>query len=591
MDELTQYIKTAFKYENDGRFKEAIDYFYKALTIDNDSLEIMKELANLYSKLNQNERAISFCEQILAKRPDDYQTRFFMSKLYKKISNYDKASDHLIYLLNDEENIIQTVEELYSVLSKTSNADKILEIYQQYENIIVSGVVYYYVGMAYLIKDDKSKAEEFFRKSFEMDKNNTESGSRVAEVLFNNGNYEEAEKMLNELLEYSENDRIFYLLAELNYRRADYNKAINYYLLAIKLNDGKSEYYYKLGSAYTEKGFFSQAEENYCRAICLDSDNILYNYTLAYLYFINKKYVLAEKITDFILTIDAENENAIILKLNIKLCQDDLSGIGIIAEKIINMENKTEQAYYVLALYYSKISLWHKAIDNITQAILLNETSCDYNYELALYYYEIDEYKKSLEVCQKLINLNPKYINAYVLLAKIYFVTGDYILSGENLDKAFDLDMNIPELYYIKGNLALRNDNSYEAIENYKIAISMSPKSIDYYDAIAHCYYEMNDYETAYAYFKEAAELDIATGEYRYYMAKCAENNGDYNTAISNYSIASRLSPLNIQYLEDYAKVLTVKDKKKQAISMIKNSMKFVAPEEKNRLKQLINKL
>ena len=49
-DDLTQYIKQAFKYKSEGSYKEAIDYFYKALAIDNDSCEVMSELAYLYSK-------------------------------------------------------------------------------------------------------------------------------------------------------------------------------------------------------------------------------------------------------------------------------------------------------------------------------------------------------------------------------------------------------------------------------------------------------------------------------------------------------------------------------------------------------------
>jgi tetratricopeptide (TPR) repeat protein len=68
---LTEFLKTAFEYKNNGDYKNSIDYFYKALAIDNESSEIMSELALLYTKLNQYDRALSFYEQILSRNPNN----------------------------------------------------------------------------------------------------------------------------------------------------------------------------------------------------------------------------------------------------------------------------------------------------------------------------------------------------------------------------------------------------------------------------------------------------------------------------------------------------------------------------------------
>ena len=76
MSNITQYLKTAFEYKNNGSYKEAIDFFYKALALDNESNEILCELAHLYEKLYQNERAIELYEQILQKSPNDNSVKF-----------------------------------------------------------------------------------------------------------------------------------------------------------------------------------------------------------------------------------------------------------------------------------------------------------------------------------------------------------------------------------------------------------------------------------------------------------------------------------------------------------------------------------
>ena len=48
MNDLKEYLKSAFEYKNNAEYKKSIDYFYKALAIDNESSEIMAELAFLY---------------------------------------------------------------------------------------------------------------------------------------------------------------------------------------------------------------------------------------------------------------------------------------------------------------------------------------------------------------------------------------------------------------------------------------------------------------------------------------------------------------------------------------------------------------
>lgn len=588
MENLTENIKKAFEFKNEGLYKEAIDCFYKAFTIDNDSVEIMSELAHLYSKLNQLDRAIDFCEQILAKVPDDFETRFFISKLYRKYSDYNKAEQNLIILFNKEQEIIKTTEELFLILDRNNKPEKIIELYNLKENVLKSSVIYCYVGNAYLKIKNEVKAEEYFKKAFETDKSNAEAGSRVAEILYKDGLYEETETLLNNLLKYSENDRVYYILAEICYVKSDYDQAINYYVLALKLNDKDALYYYKLGGLFVQKGFFKEAEECLNKAVYIEPDNLLYNYTLAYFYFISEKYSVAKHIIDDILARDKNYKEALTLKLQILLKENNLAQAGTIVESLSKVEQKDEGIYYSFALYYASLNMWNKAANNIKQAILLNENSCDYNYELAGYYFKQKMFDKTKNVCEKIISINNKYINAYILISKAFLALNDYENADINIEKALKLDMNIPEIYYLKGIILEKNNEKISAIENYKTAVLMNPCQVEYYDAVACGYYSINDYESAYNYYKEASELDVVNPKYRYYIAKCCEKIGRTEEAIVNYSVARRLSPFTIEYVEDYAKILFQNKKRKQAISLLKTAMKNFSSEEKQRLKKLM---
>ena len=75
-ENITDFIKEAFKAKDSGDYKVAIDYFYKALALDCESSEILLELAGLYVLLFQNDRAIDLYEQILAKHHDNLEAKF-----------------------------------------------------------------------------------------------------------------------------------------------------------------------------------------------------------------------------------------------------------------------------------------------------------------------------------------------------------------------------------------------------------------------------------------------------------------------------------------------------------------------------------
>ena len=588
MDNVTENIKKAFECKQEGRYKEAIDFLYKAFTVDNESVEIMSELAHLYSKINKADRAIDFCEQILNKVPNDFETRFYISSLCKKQKNYDKAEENLMIIFNANYEIIQAAEELFSVLQKANKPEKIIDLYYSREAELKSSVIYCFVGWAFLSLKNTEKAREFYKSAFCEDESNVEAGSRVAEVLFENGLFDDAQILLNQLLKYSENDRIYSVLGEICYIQSDYDKAINYYVLALKLNDKNAQYYYKLGGLYVIKGFYNEAEECYNNAINIDPQNLLYNYTLAYFYFINNKYTLSKHIIEDVLNLDNDYEDALTLKLQILVNENNLAQAGKLVEYLSKKENKTEQMFYSFAIYYSKLGRLEKAVNNIMNAISLNPGSFVYNMELANYYYLLEYFEKAKEICEKILSINNKYIQAYILLSKVYFALKDYKEANENIEQALKLDMNIPEVYYIKGKISYAEKNIPRAIENFKTAISMNPGKVEYYALLAEVYFSVDDYESAYFYYKEAAELDVVNGEYRYYMAKCCEYRNDTESAISNYSIARRLSPLNFLYTEDYVKILCRNNKKKQAGAIIKASMKFFSPEEKKKLENIL---
>ncbi len=590
VSELTEHLKTAFEYKNNGDYKQSIDYFYKALAIDNESTEIMSELASLYSKLCRYERSISFYEQILQKDNENNDAKYKLAYLLKITKDYKRAEEILTELYNAGFNIEETAVELFFIMVYNHKYGRIITSFNKYSKRLKNSSALYFVALAHSELGNKNTADEFFRKSFNNDEKNILPGIEIANRLLEKGKKEEAKQFANRLLKYTEDDRIYYLLAEIEYSDGNLENAIKYYSYAIKINPKKAKYYFRLALTFSLKGFFKEAEESYCKAINLDSGNETYNYALAYMYYITAKYELAEKITDYLLYRNPDNMQAVSLKILILTENNKNQFAGKLIEKLEQEINKDDFAYYSQAIYYSKLNLWEKASEAIREALKLNKDSLEYNYQSAKFNYELGKADEAKHICEKILKENPKYIQAYILLSKICYAQKDYIKAQSLINKVMELDKNIAEAYSLNAAIYIEQKNYEKAIEQYKIAASISPDNEEYYAKIAECYYKSEQYKDAYAYYKEAADFNITMAKYRYYMAKCSELTNDNENALSNYSFAKRLAPSNTEYLKDYAQFLYKIGKKRDAVNLLKSIKKQMSTEAAEDIKSLIKK-
>lgn len=592
MGNLTEYIKQAFEYKEAGDYKAAIDFFYKALTIENDSCEIMSELAELYTLLSQDDRALSFYEQIIAKNNHNNLICYKYAFLLKKMKRFDEAKKVLLALYQDEYELIDVAKELFDIYVTNKEYQELINTYNLKYNKLADSFVFYYVGLAYENLERQQLAEDFFHKAYDLAKNNVKAGISIVGLLFENQKYLEAEELAEDLLQFSENDRLFYYLAEVKFMKSDFDSAMKHYSYAIKLNDKCALYFFKLGLAYTMKGYYKEAEQSYCSALVIEPDNPTYNYALAYLYFTDKKYLLASKIVDSILSVDENFVLANALKLLLEIHYDRVIFCGNYVQKIKDSADREDFAFYALSKYYDKLAMWKNALKYIELAIDLNDSSLDYKIEYAQYLSNADEVDESIKVAKNILEINPKYLLGYIVIAENYIKKQDYSSAYDYAKLALQLDINSSEAQFILGVINYKKCAYEKAIENFKIAVLISPQEISNYKYIADCYYKLNQFDEAYSYYKEASLIDVSDASYYFCMAKCSVELGNKENALSNYSIMHRLAPFNVRYLCEYSDYLSENGKKKLAISILKKSLKALKEvKDRQKIEDCIKKI
>lgn len=572
---VTEYIKKAFEYKASGNYKQAIELFYKALTLDSESSEIMSEIAGLYFKINNTDRAIEYYEQALLSDPFNVNIKYNLALVYKYIGNMDKAINLLdsVYAKNPKlEYIIDLIHSLYL----EGRFEEAISLYNKsaYKDS-QSDILHYYVGLSSFSLGNQDLAEEFYKKSLHHNPNNQDVKFSLAELLFEKKLYDEAEKLLLNVLETKICSKAYYLLGEINFAKNQLDKAINYFSIAANIEFKNPVYFYELATVYSLKGFFKEAEETFQKAIKLSPNNLLYNYALAYLYYNSGEKPKAKQKLSYILSINPHHIDALVLKALMASDEDDVMSANKIIDEVLESTSTNDFAFYVKSILYKKLSWWEKAIETIEKALSLKPASLEYLSELAFYYYEAKFYGDTKKICKKIIDIDNKYLFAYIMLGKVYVITKDYKNALKYLDAAIEYDKNSHEAYYLKAKVLKESDLKGTAIDTAKIAVSLSPDKLEYYEFIAQCNYELRNYKDAYFYYKEASDIDILNVNYKYYMAKCSQMLKDNNNAMTYFSVAKRLDPSNMFVAKEYADFLCSINRHKMALDILKSTLEY----------------
>ena len=100
---IKNLLQEGFALKNRGHYKHAIEVFYKALELDNTSSELLLEIADLYYKMQNEERALNYIEQILDKNPEHVEALklfFALKDKYKQEINVNNSAVIIVDDLN-----------------------------------------------------------------------------------------------------------------------------------------------------------------------------------------------------------------------------------------------------------------------------------------------------------------------------------------------------------------------------------------------------------------------------------------------------------------------------------------------------------
>jgi len=323
------YSALGFTYEQQHKYKEAVEAYRAAVDQDKDNLEAMRGLAQNLLNDNQPEAALDQYKQIVDADPHDAQSYLHMAEIYRKTGNFDKAIDALKKAdseVQDSLEVPYNMAVVYQAQGKYDDAAKTLEdLIKKTDKADGKyspgeknnrGVFFERLGSVYRDENKTQPAVETFRKMLDLGDDSAERGyQQIIDTYRDARDWKDATAVAQEAVNRLPNDRNLKLvLAGQLADSGQPDQALAQVKSLLKGNSDDRDIYIALAQMYSRLKRWPEAEENIAKAQQLSTrpDEKQYvDFILGSIYDRQKKYDQAEDTFKRVITGDPNNAVAL----------------------------------------------------------------------------------------------------------------------------------------------------------------------------------------------------------------------------------------------------------------------------------------
>lgn len=341
---------------------------------------------------------------------------------------------------------------------------------------------------------------------------------------------EEAEKAL-------ESARLAHQRYLIKQQVEDIDRAILYYVDAIKYDSKLAEAYYRLASLMWEKGQISveSAIEQCKTAVTLEPDNVNAHIYTGYFYSLAEDYRSAEK--EFKIAINKQHTNSARPRLFLSqliqkrmqhegkslggmmkflyyfltgsiLFMGDYPALKMIYESIA--DNFSVASYKTLGATLEKIRMFPTAFNAYSLGMEKTQHGDIFYKKLGDLSLECNDVVASLEYYKNALKTTPKNREVLIKLATImqtYFPEEiDTIVDYYNQLLEFGIDNG--KIYYELGHLYLRRNDKINSMSAFKLALAEEPENPYYNNSMAYALVRAELFDDAIEYYQTAIKLN-----------------------------------------------------------------------------------
>mgnify|MGYP004508617549 CR=1 FL=1 len=282
---IKDLLQEGFALKNRGHYKHAIEVFYKALELDNTSNELLLEIAELYYKMQNEERALNYIEQILDNNPKHIEALKLLKQIFidkNALAEAEQTAKNIYCISCD----IDDLAEIFNLLNKQQKFDEVFE----YNIEKLTPAIILELAKAHYCKKEYQIAQELIINNIENIDNHQDILLLLGQILYAQGKKDECVELLSRLQINKQNAELMNFCGLIKDYQGHYREACSNLLSAIKLEPKNDKFYYNLANVYFKEGEIDYARKYYNLAISLNPNNSRYHFALANLYYAQKNY-------------------------------------------------------------------------------------------------------------------------------------------------------------------------------------------------------------------------------------------------------------------------------------------------------------
>lgn len=452
-DDFVQHFSAGSGYFDLGLYKEASEEFARAIAIDKKDFGARTNLAWAYLLDNKIEASIEKFQEILKARPD-----------------YVHAYNGLGYALLRAERAFEARTAFQKVLESPAS-DKNTRYFAHIN-----------LGLLYEKENDPDRAIREFEKACALLPQNPDAHFNIANVYYNIGLYDEAERKYKKTLDLKPGSipvKHFLMAAQaqMSVQDKQFSKAKSLYEKILADKPGEPIFYNNFGSLLEKMGDYTGALTAYKEATRLDPTYAISYFNLGYIY---DRMMNARRAIGY-------------YKKFLEFHPDDKIAL-----------NNLGWDYFVLgendkAIYYYK------------KAAALDENFTYPVNNLGWLYIKTGKYEEAATCYAQVLKKDPKNALAYNDLGYLYYLKGMYDHSIVELKKAIKYakkdDVAYVYAYYHLGLVYHTIGKSDRAMEAFTQALATDDKYVSAHEKVAELYESLGNFKKARDHYKRCLEL------------------------------------------------------------------------------------
>lgn len=497
-DDATSWFYLASCYDNQDDYLHAISAYEEVLRMRSSYVDAYKNLAIVYVKNKEPQKAIDTAKKALEYVQDDYTVYYIAGTACMALRKFDEALEYL---------------------------EKALELNPEHSQL------YNNLGTCYVTVGNLDKAYENFMKASEFDPNNSITYFNIASILQLQNKHKEACEFFRKAYEIEPQDNYLVALALSEVKSNQLEEAIKHYKILSIHHPEKHNYQYNLACCYDAAGEYPSAITILAQLVLLNPKSVSMLRKLASIYVKIGQFSNAKLLYEKILIQGNVSHEIYYEYAHLCVKTNDMDKAEKILKKVVELNPDFALAHKDLGVLYLSKRLFDYAKDEFDTALKLAPENFDIVYEYANYLHATTDFKKADEYYQKAIELDPHHTDALAFSALNKIQLKDFDKAYEQIQHALHHETNNDFMYFIAGKIRYLQ-GEIEGAKMYFVKSYELQKTYDCEHMLGLCYFELGNFEQANGIFKHMLEKNPLNVNLLLNSAKCYEKLGEKDEAL-----------------------------------------------------------